>query len=248
MGLFSLPINTMKTIISTLCCALFIKSCVAGPNYIRVYSKHNQNGQYADSSEYVPSLAGNRFDNNIASACLSGIWLFYDNYEYNLNKGGKVYWMHGIDFCGDLPREYSDMTSSFKYSGDPNIFNENAFTLYSGKIFTGNEFWSNRDVPNLDYMSNDASSLIITGLSPWTFFTGYNYGGNSFCVYPNSDHDQAQNGVTLDIGFVPHMSMAIPDNSIRSARKGCWSKNIARSMKLDSTKEDPNGAMGVLEF
>ena len=38
-------------------------------------------------------------------------WLFYDNYEYNLNKGGKVYWMHGIDFCGDLPRDYSDMVS-----------------------------------------------------------------------------------------------------------------------------------------
>ena len=39
-----------------------------------------------------------------------------------------------------------------------------------------------------------------------TIFRGYNYGGNSVCVYPNSDHDQAPNGVSLDIGFVPQVS------------------------------------------
>lgn len=65
---------------------------------------------------------------------------------------------------------YSQM-SSLRYGGSSSSLNEDSFTLYQGTLFTGSEFWSNTDVQVLDYMDLDGSSMVLTGLSPWTFFT-----------------------------------------------------------------------------
>merc|ERR1711942_615672 len=58
-------------------------------------------------------------------------------------------------------------------------------TVYEGEYFTGNEFYCTSDCGNLGNLDLDASSMIITGTSPWTVYDGQNYSGNAICVYPN---------------------------------------------------------------
>ena len=41
----------------------------------------------------------------VLSKCFS--WMFYENAEYNLNKAGQVYWVHGLDICVNFPENFA---------------------------------------------------------------------------------------------------------------------------------------------
>jgi len=50
--------------------------------------------------------------------------------------------------------------------------NGDSFTLYEGDYFTGSEFYGDEDYfTSLDYMAGKGSSLVITGVTAWTFFS-----------------------------------------------------------------------------
>ncbi|CAL4117393.1 unnamed protein product, partial [Meganyctiphanes norvegica] len=187
----------------------------------RVFTDANMNGNYLDINDYVPDLGQYNFDNSIDSACVTGIWLYYENTEYN-KMAGRVYWLHGIDFCGNFPNDYTDMISSVRFAGDPTNWQADTLTVYEGQYFTGNEFYCTSDCGSLGNLDLDASSLIVTGTSPWTVYDGTNYSGQAICVYPN-ETDNGQNGNSFSFGMWPETStLGAPDNTIRSARKGCW--------------------------
>ncbi|KAF2366418.1 Gamma-crystallin-related, partial [Trinorchestia longiramus] len=219
---------------------------VSGPGFTRVYSEFNNAGYFYDFTDYVPDLRTYNFDNIIRSACQTGIWFYYDQTDYN-QVASAVYWMHGIEYCGDFPLEFADVTSSLRYGGSPYSLNEDSFTLYQGELFTGSEFWSNTNSATLDYLDLDGSSLLLTGVSAWTFFTGTQYTGVAVCVYPSTDHDVGQDGTYLDLGIFASMAdLGIPDNSIRSAVRGCYSEKVVRGKPLDAVHRAANGAMGVI--
>jgi len=49
--------------------------------------------------------------------------------------------------------------------------NVDTFTLYEGEWFRADEFYGVTNYTSLKYMAGKGSSLIITGLSPWTFYS-----------------------------------------------------------------------------
>lgn len=221
---------------------------VKGPGFARVFSEFGEAGLFYDFTEYVPDLRVYDFDNIIRSACQTGLWFYYGEIEYNQSPG-SVYWMHGIEYCGDMPINYADQTSSLRYAGSPFALNEDSFTLYEGEFFTGSEFWGNEDYYNsLDYLDQMASSLVLTGLSPWTFFTGLDYTGLALCVYPSTDHDVGEDGSTIDFGiFASFNELGFDDDVIRSAAKGCFSETVVRAPPLEALHRSANGAMGGIK-
>ncbi|CAL4117391.1 unnamed protein product, partial [Meganyctiphanes norvegica] len=189
--------------------------------YTRVYTDQNMNGNYLDVDDYVSDLAAYSFDNIIDSTCVNGIWMFYENTDFNQDVG-KVYWMHGIDLCGNFPAEYTDMFSSIRFAGDPLDLNSDSWTLYQGSYFTGDEFFGVQDVADLENLDMRGSSFIITGTSAWTVYSGKSWTGDAICVYPN-ETDNGVNGQSFTFSMWPEIPLfGAPDNTIRSIRKGCW--------------------------
>ncbi|XP_018016466.1 uncharacterized protein LOC108673189 [Hyalella azteca] len=221
---------------------------IPGPGFTRVFSGFDSSEYYIDFLDYVPDLAAYGFDNVIRSACQTGVWFYYEQVQYN-QAPGAVYWMHGIEYCGNFPLDYADVTSSLRYAGSPYGLNDDSFTLYQGQTFTGSEFWGETNSGTLDYMDADGSSLVLTGRSPWTFFTGTQYTGTAVCVYPSTDHDVGSDGTLLDLGLFTSMSdLGLPDNSVRSVAKGCFSKKVVRGRPLEALHRSANGAMGLIKI
>ncbi|XP_071542387.1 uncharacterized protein [Panulirus ornatus] len=191
----------MKLLLLTLMAA----AANAGPSYTRVFTEQNQVGNYADFNDYVPNLSLVGFDNTIDSVIQTGMWMYYDNQNYNI-VSGKVYWVHGIDIHVNFPTEYTNMCTSLRYAGSPNYLNEDTWTMYEGSYFTGVEYYGNGESSNFGPITGSVSSFILTGLSPWTIYSGENWSGDTMCVYPNTDHDVGSNGATIDFGIFPEVS------------------------------------------
>lgn len=62
-------------------------------------------------------------------------------------------------------------TSSLKFGGNRRQLNEDSFTVYSGEYWTGDEFYGNINAPDLTVVAGKGSSIILTGVSAWTFYT-----------------------------------------------------------------------------
>jgi len=250
----------MKSLLALLvCCSLLAVTAASvtnkpgrqfsvknSPGFTRDYSQFGQAGQYYDFTDYVPNLAQYGFDNMIRSLCQTGMWMYYEQVDYN-QQAGVLLWVHGIEYCSDMSNNIADKTSSLRYAGSPYSLNGDCFTLYQGEFFTGSEYWGDQAYyPNIDYMAGDSSSLVINGVSPWTFYTSENYRGQAVCVYPNTDHDVV-NDVSIDFGIYRQMSqLGLSDNSIRSVAKGCYSKTVINAAPLHTIRRDSNGAVGFI--
>ncbi|MDK2413019.1 hypothetical protein QHH03_28435, partial [Aphanizomenon sp. 202] len=211
------------------------------------YSEPGLNGFYQLFTDYAPDLLSFNFDNAISSVYQTGMWLYYENVQFN-QASGKVYWVHGIEITVDFPLEYSKMCSSLKFVGSADYMNVDTWTVYEGPIFTGSEYYGEADAANLGSLTDQGSSIILTGTSPWTFYDGNNWTGSSLCLYPNTDQDVGSQGQVLNFGIYPKVQdLGITDNTIGSVRKGCWSKNVARAEPLKAEHRASNGAWGILE-
>ncbi|KAK8384923.1 hypothetical protein O3P69_014470 [Scylla paramamosain] len=233
----------MKTFIII---SVFVLGARASPSLTTCYEDPNLNGYYVTFDNYAPDLYSYNFDDTIASVHQTGMWIYYENYQYNLSPG-KAYFVHGIGVTVNFPSEYRDITSSLRFVGSLEYLNADTITFYEGNSFTAAEFFAVGDNSNFGQMTGRISSLIVTGKSYWTIFSGEGYTGDRLCVGPETDHDVGPNGEVLDLGIYPAMtSLGIPDNSIKSVRKGCWSgrKIQAPKMKVDGRRE--NGAWGRL--
>jgi len=225
-----------------------VASPKSSPGFTRCYDNAAGGDPYVDLVDYQPDLRTIYFDNRISSACQTGLWFYYSETDYNKGSGGFVYWMHGIEYCGEFPRTFDNMASSIRFGGSPFYLNEDSFTLYEGDSFTGDEFWSNQHEPDLSYIANRGSSLVITGQSAWTFYSELNYNGRSVCVYPSTDHDVNGND-RLDLGLFPSISSTgISDDSVSSVAKGCYSSTVVKAERLPAEHRAAHGAMGVIRL
>ncbi|XP_064084817.1 uncharacterized protein LOC135200265 [Macrobrachium nipponense] len=216
--------------------------------HTRIYSRLGGRGEYADIYDYIPDLFGSGFNDDIESVLQTGMWMYYENNNYNVEYSGRVYFVHGIDLRVDFPSAFRNAASSIRYAGDRHNPNGNTWTLFDGEYFSGQEFFGVTDAYSLQYLDLKASSLVITGSSPWTIYSGQGYSGDSLCVYP-TDHDTGSVGDYLDFGIYPTMSaVGIPDNTIRSLRQGCWSKKIAQPPKIEYEQRSENGGWGFADL
>lgn len=186
------------------------------------------------------------FDNVIDSVKQTGMWIYYENYDYNVSPGYS-YFVHGIDISVNFPPQYCDLTSSLRFVGSMEVLNADTITFYEGTSFTAREYYTEVDTADFGQMAGTISSLIVTGLSPWTVYSGPNFSGLSFCVYADTDHDVGSNGEVFDLGIYPNMdSLNSPDNSIYSVRKGCWAGRKVKAPELKVDGRQKNGAWGRL--
>ncbi|XP_063598576.1 uncharacterized protein LOC134775064 [Penaeus indicus] len=210
-----------------------------------------QNGPFITFTDYAPDLNEYDYDNAIKSVYQTGMWVYYENVQYN-QQPGRVYWVHGIEISADFPSDYSYMASSLKFVGSPETMDADGFTVFEGTAFTGSEFYSESDAADLGPLTRRGSSIIITGTSPWTFYSDNYWSGRHMCLFPNI-HDEGTNGEVLNFGMYPNVEdLGIMDDSIGSVRKGCWipSEVEAEPLKAEHLKAEyrgKNGAWGILE-
>ncbi|MBW8521743.1 hypothetical protein K1D78_25525, partial [Escherichia coli] len=82
---------------SLLLLPLLLLGVNAGPSYTECYSGPNLGGYYVYFDNYAPDLYANGIDNDIESVYQTGMWIYYENYDYNVAAAGLVYFVHGID-------------------------------------------------------------------------------------------------------------------------------------------------------
>ncbi|KAG7169455.1 putative Beta/Gamma crystallin-containing protein 1, partial [Homarus americanus] len=176
---------------------------------IRCYASANQQGEWYDFNEDISNLATVNFDNTIESIKVTGMWMLYQETDYNTYSSGYVYWIDGIDYTGDVPSEYTNMASSLRYAGSPFQLNEDCWTIYAGEGFTEEGLYGNTDAGNLDRLSGEVSSIVLTGTSSWTFYDGDNFTGRHVCLKPDTHHHHDLLK-SLDIGIFATKSRMFP--------------------------------------
>jgi len=105
----------------------------------------------------------------------------------------------------------------------------------------GNQFMGTDNVPHLKYLCCKGQSLIITGTSKWTFYTGENYTGSAVCAW--STETDSKGKKTLNVGLYKTMA-PMYTNTIRSVRKGCHTTTAMEVEPLEATQQAGNGATG----
>ncbi|XP_068227213.1 uncharacterized protein [Palaemon carinicauda] len=241
--LFSLSLTIMVTL------AKPSNNEVANGLYTKVFSMTYNMGNSRELTRYTPDLSTEGMDNDIESVHQTGMWIFYDNKDFNKELQGKVYFVHGIDYSMDFPAEYRNMASSTRFAGHRDILNADAWNIYEGQYFTGKEQFGTGDAATLGTLDLLASSIVVTGTSPWTVYTGQSFTGQGVCVYPNTAHDHGSFGELLDLGIYGVVTaLGIPEDSIRSIRKGCWSTQIAPPSNVSYEHKDKNGGWGYVEL
>lgn len=220
-----------------------------GPCYTTTYNQYNSQGLSYTFVDYVADLSLYSFNNEICSVHQTGLWMYYENVNYNDVFSGRIHWVHGIEFSNNFPLNFCGITTSLKFGGNRYTWNEDSYTLYEGEYMTGAEFYGNIPTTSLGILNNQGSSLVLTGLSPWTFYSGLGYTGAAYCFYPTTDQDVYFDGSVLDFGiYVSLPSLGVPDNIFNSVRKGCFSSNVIKAEQLQAVERTKNGAWGTIDL
>ncbi|CAL4105042.1 unnamed protein product [Meganyctiphanes norvegica] len=187
----------------------------------RLYTAPFGMGQFWDFNSSIPDLGVYGFENTIRSICLTGIWIYYENIDFN-KIPGQVFWMPGFKSCTNLPRNFQNSKfSSVRFAGSPTNINSDSWTLYDGASFTRNSLYGTQDSGDLGELDLKVSSVILTGTSPWSFYSGKGWNGRGACVFP-TQYYTLENGERFNFRLIPRITaMNIPDNAVRSIKKGC---------------------------
>ncbi|XP_063869790.1 gamma-crystallin S-like [Scylla paramamosain] len=190
------------------------RSCVY---WARVWTEPNYQGVYYEFNEDVPYLSSYNFDNTISSIQVNGVWILYNEPEYNTYQTSIVHWAWGLDKKENL-HGTDNQISSLRYAGSQSKSNEAGYNLYAGEMFTKKDLYGTSDIPDLSQFHQEVKSVIIIGQSSWTFCEQANYSGRCVCMAAKQ-HDS--NSLTrLDVGFYQRMSDYYMYN-VTSVRKGC---------------------------
>ncbi|XP_018015173.1 uncharacterized protein LOC108672067 [Hyalella azteca] len=193
--------------------------------YLTGYTGTDWSGASYEFTDYAPDLSVVLMNNAINSSCSTGLWIAYDNVNFNPNLTGGICSIIAVDDCKKWAGPCQKMASSLRYAGSEFGLNDNFYNLYEGNSFHGAEFKGNINAAYLDNLDLAVSSLIITGQSGWTFYTGVDFTDASVCVY--ADEMVSNGGVVLNYARVYSMDeLGLPDNSIRSVSRGCASDRI----------------------
>jgi len=188
----------------------------AGTQYMDCYDYQPNTGNQLRVIDYIPQLRAYNFDNIISYCCLTGIWLLYQDENFNAgNTYGADIWAFGNNYCIQMPSGFDNQASSLRYTGAPDDWHADTLNLYLNDYFIGGEEYAYGDIAQVNY-NDQAKSIVVTGCSGWTLYEGANYSGLCKCVWPAST-SQCTPGfykTSKDLG-----NMA---GRISSARHGCF--------------------------
>jgi len=198
---------------------MMISLCCGRKQYLVCYSSPHSTSSSIETGAYLPSLYQySTYHGSIHHCCISGIWIFYSNENYNLGSpNSPSWWVYGDNLCMDLPRYMGTTVSSIRFTGAPDDMNYSSINLYFEEYFIGDEEYSYDDQPFLK-SDNRGVSLIVTGCIPWTLYQYDNYKGFHVCVFP-------ANIVSCIPGFYTNKhSLGRLAADISSVRRGCHSR------------------------
>jgi len=169
-------------------------------------------------------LGSQGWDNRAESGCVNGIWLFYDQPNFNQGIDTTMEYVFGpANDCVNFATLGNRLTS-MRFAGEPADYRADSITFYETTYFQGAEEYTVNPLPQLN-LSGRIRSLIVTGNSPWTVYSSSSYLGDSICVYPPrpGSYEPAFVSDTRQINA--------PWGSIRSVQKGCWNKDSKPEIK-----------------
>jgi len=209
--------------------ALTTAQSTGSPGSCTLYDGRAAGGASVHVTGDVPDLSIlHNFDNKISSVCMTGLWFFYNDINYNTQKTTNVLYNHGLDFCLNMPQIMDNRISSLRFGGRTDSLDAPSFSLFAGEEFQGDKFQGLRDYPSLGSLSGRASSLLITGPQAWTFYTGEDYTGSAFCVRPDiTDRKGAQE---THYKFIEKMDARYA-NKLQSAKLGCHSEALSKQTR-----------------
>merc|ERR1711970_153062 len=189
--------------------------------FLELYTLTDKGGAMINLTDYGHNLDTYGFDDMIQSYCGQGIWLLYEDRDYNGHTGNDFsHWtetfISGEYKCHNMPSTQHGQLSSLRYAGSGSL-TDDTITLYHGFFFDGGEALFLKDEDNLSDMNNDPSSFVITGCTPWTLYQHRYYEGFAICV----ETWDIGNGICGGAFEVTEVGM--PNNALSAIRKGCYS-------------------------
>merc|ERR1719369_554210 len=189
--------------------------------FLELYTLTNSQGAMINVTGYMHNLDTVGFDNMIQSVCGRGVWLLYEDRDYNgHSENDWEHWtevfMSGEYSCHNLPSTHHGELTSVRYSGSGSLADD-TLTLYHGYNYDGGEALFLKDQDFLSDMNNEPSSFIITGCTPWTLYEHRYYQGFSICAEPAN----IGNGICASAHDLTDIGM--PNNVLSAIRKGCYS-------------------------
>ncbi|CAG0896828.1 unnamed protein product [Cyprideis torosa] len=186
---------------------------------LQAFSQCDQLGEQTIINEHIPDLARINWDNYIQSVCAWGVWLFFEDPNYNGNTwdSARVEWVFGEGHCTNLATEFvRGRVRSLKYVGDIEDWFRDTITFFQHKLFMGTEYYEVTDVADTRVWSRP-KSLIITGDSSWSLYERVYFGGFCVCIEPMRTY---RGGIAI----VEDLVSATDLNGVGSFRKGCRSE------------------------
>ncbi|KAK4297016.1 hypothetical protein Pmani_030534 [Petrolisthes manimaculis] len=201
--------------------------CWSGDSHLGESMKFNDNN---------PHLGSVGFDNTIQSVKVTGMWIFYDDPDYNSNTAdsSRFFYVHGLDYSMTIPDEYKNKATSLRYAGSQHKLNDDYWSIYQGMYFAGDTLGGTNDMTDLSFLTFDAFSVILVGKTAWSFCEGVNYAGPCVCMWPDTHHDDTLFR-ELDLGIFPTLTSYGGILRVRSVRKGCYGKVISSSSDSGSS-------------
>ncbi|CAL4183444.1 unnamed protein product, partial [Meganyctiphanes norvegica] len=194
----------------------------SGPSYLELYTGEDATGASITIEEYTHDLSVIGFDDLTKSVCGQGVWLLYNYHSYN-NYHWQFTWTEFVAFashdCHNLPVTRHGEASSVRFAGTGDLADE-TITIYHGFDYTQGEEMFIRDEDWFGDYNNEASSLIVTGPSPWTIYE-HSFSGAAVCLEPYDIGGSYVGGWNaVDVGM--------PNNVISSVKKGCFAEKTLK--------------------
>merc|ERR1719244_1603810 len=190
-------------------------------NFLELYTSVGGAGAKATVTEYMHDLADIGFDDLVQSVCGQGAWMLYENTNYNHSnwRDWSDIFSSGTYSCHDLPVTRHNQASSVRYAGTGDLHDE-TLTVYHSWAYSDGEIMFIREEPYFGDYNNEGSSIIVTGESPWTLYSGPGYHGVGICVQP------WHIGGGYYFGAWSVEDIGMPNNVMSSLQKGCLSETV----------------------
>ena len=183
------------------------------------------------ATDYMPEVG---MDKNISSCKVSGMWILYDEDDYN---GSASFWMYGYNNLVTIPTELKNKVKSLRFPGQPDDWKATSLNLYTDENFMGEEEFTYEEIPKFTI---EAKSVIVTGCKPWTVYMESNYQGDSKCIYP-SDIEKCTPGLYPAVSNLEGVA-----GNILSARRGCKGGEQIQNELGAISSQSVKGASGIL--
>jgi len=205
--------------------------------FLNCYDNTNSGGDAIAATDYIDDLRNYNMDNRISSCCFQGIWILYEDTNYNKNNlGGMNWWAFGDNYCSNVPPQFDNAASSLRFTGAPDDMRYDTLNMYFNDYFIGDEEFTYDDKPALNY-DNRAKSIVVTGCNPWTLYEYDNYQGQAVCVFP-SDTTKCDPGLYKDSQSLGYLA-----GKVSSVKRGCYA-NTKLLPNNHGTRSQENGASG----